>query len=144
MEFENGKTYEQLELGDKASFSKTISETDVYLFAGVSGDFNPMHVNEVFSKDTQFKSRVAHGPLTQSLIAPVLGTKLPGLGTIALEIFTRFLAPVYIGDTITATAEVAEKREDKKWVRLSTTWINQNQERVAEGYALVMPPRPAH
>lgn len=140
--FETGKSYEDLHQGDKASFSKTISETDVYLFAGVSGDFNPMHVNEVYCRQTQFKSRVAHGPLTQSLIATVLGTKLPGLGTIALELFIRFLLPVYIGDTVTATAEVAEKQEDKKWVRLNTTWINQEQKLVAEGYALVIPPRP--
>jgi acyl dehydratase len=141
MVFDIGKSYEDLHIGDKASFSKTISESDVYLFAGVSGDFNPMHVNEVYSQGGRFKSRVAHGPLTQSLIGPVLGTKLPGLGTVALELFTRFLAPVYIGDTVTATAEVTEKREHKRWVRLNTTWVNQKQELVAEGYALVIPPR---
>ena len=138
-----GKSYEDLHKGDKASFSKTISESDVYLFAGLSGDFNPMHVNEVYCRQTPFKSRVAHGPLTQSLIATVLGTKLPGLGTIALELFVRFLAPVYIGDTVTATAEVAEKREDKKWVRFNTSWVNQERKLVAEGYALVIPPRRA-
>jgi len=141
MAFEIGKSYDSLSIGDKASFSKTISESDVYIFAGVSGDFNPMHVNESFSQQSQFKSRIAHGPLTQSLIAPVLGTKLPGLGTVALELCTRFLAPVYIGDTITATAEVVEKRQDKKWVRLNTSWVNQKQEVVAQGYALVIPPR---
>ena len=141
MQYQIGKTYEMLEIGEKASFSKTISETDVYLFAGFSGDFNPMHVNEAYAKQTAFKSRIAHGPLTQSLIAPVLGTQLPGLGTVALEMFCRFRAPVYIGDTITATAEVAEKLEDKKWVRMHLTWTNQKEELVAQGKALVMPPK---
>lgn len=140
MEFEAGRSYEDLNIGDKASFSKTISESDVYLFAGISGDFNPMHVNELYCRQTRFKSRVAHGPLTQSLIATVLGTKLPGLGTIALELFVRFLSPVYIGDTVTAKAEVGEKLEDKKWIRLNTIWVNQDRKLVAEGYALVIPP----
>lgn len=141
MEFEKGKTYEVIQIGETASFSKTITETDIYMFAGISGDFNPMHVNEAYARQTSFKARIAHGPLSQSLIAPVLGTKLPGLGTVALELFTRFRAPVYIGDTITATAEVSEKRDDKKWVRLKLTWVNQKNEQVAEGEALVMPPR---
>jgi acyl dehydratase len=141
MHFEKGKVYEELEIGETASFSKTITETDIYLFAGISGDFNPMHVNEVYAQQTPFKARIAHGPLSQSLIAPVLGTKLPGLGTVALELFTRFRAPVYAGDTVTAMAEITEKLENKKWVRLKLTWINQNQKLVAEGEALVMPPR---
>lgn len=141
MTFAPGKSYAAIEIGESASFSKTISETDVYLFAGISGDFNPVHVNEAYARQTVFKTRIAHGPLTLSLIAPVLGTKLPGLGTVALELFTRFKAPVYIGDTVTAAAEVSEKLEDKQWVRLKLTWVNQKDERVAEGEALVMPPR---
>jgi len=141
MEYEKGKTYEVLEIGETASFSKTITETDICLFAGISGDFNPMHVDEAYASKTKFKTRFAHGPLSQSLIAPVLGMKLPGLGTVALELFTRFLAPVYPGDTITATAEVSEKLADKKRVRLKLTWVNQKQELVAEGEALVSPPR---
>lgn len=141
MQYERGKTFEEIEIGDTASFSKTISEADIYLFAGISGDFNPMHVNEEYARQTQFGARVAHGALTESLMAPVLGTKLPGLGTVALEAFCRFRAPVYIGDTVTASAEVSEKLPQKKWVRLKLTWINQEQKRVAEGEALVMPPR---
>jgi 3-hydroxybutyryl-CoA dehydratase len=141
MDFEKGRTYEELEIGDRACFSKTISETDVYLFAGISGDFNPVHVNEAYAARTPFKSRIAHGPLIQSLIAPVLGTRLPGLGTVALELSCRFRAPVHIGDTVTATAVVREKLEDRKWVRLSLTWENQDEKLVAEGWALVMPPR---
>ena len=113
MDFELGKTYDELEIGMSASFTKTITETDVYLFAGISGDFNPMHVNEEFAKLTPFGTRIAHGALPQCLIAPVLGMKLPGLGTVALEINTRFPGPDHFGDTITATAEVSEKLAGK-------------------------------
>jgi len=140
MTYQKGKTFEEIEIGDSDSFSKTISEADVYLFAGLSGDFNPMHVNENYAKKTPFKTRIAHGPLTQSLVAPVLGTKLPGLGTIALEIRTRFRAPTFIGDTITASAKVTEKLPEKKWIRMALSWTNQKGELVAEGEVLVMPP----
>jgi 3-hydroxybutyryl-CoA dehydratase len=140
MDFELGKSYDQLQIGEEASFSKTITETDVYVFAGISGDFNPMHVNEEFAKLTPFKTRIAHGALPQSLIAPVLGMKLPGLGTVAVEINCRFKAPTFFGDTITAKARVKEKLEDKRWVRMSLTWTNQRGDIVAEGEAVVIPP----
>jgi acyl dehydratase len=140
MSIEKGKTFDELRIGEEAHFSKTISECDIYQFSGISGDFNPVHVNEEYAKATKFKSRIAHGPLTLSLIAPVLGTKLPGVGTVALEIFCRFKAPVYIGDTITATARVSQKLEEKKWTRMELIWVNQRNEIVAEGNALVMPP----
>ncbi|MBW1730939.1 MAG: MaoC family dehydratase [Deltaproteobacteria bacterium] len=142
MKFQLGKSYEELEIGEEASFTKTITETDVYLFAGISGDFNPLHVNEEYAKNTPFKQRIAHGALPQSLIAPVLGMKLPGLGTIAVEITTRFKAPTYSRDTITATARIVKKIEDKKWVRMTLTWTNQRRETIAEGEAVVIPPRP--
>ncbi len=140
MDIRLGKSYNQLQLGEEASFTKTITETDVYLFAGISGDFNPLHVNEAFAKTTPFKTRIAHGALPQSLIAPVLGMKLPGLGTIAVEISCRFKAPVFFGDTITATARVAEKIEKKQWVRMALSWTNQHGKSIAEGEAVVMPP----
>jgi len=140
MEFELGLSYDDLSLGMKACFSKTITETDVYLFAGISGDFNPMHVNEDFAKKTPFGTRIAHGALPQCLIAPVLGTKLPGLGTIAVEITTKFKAPTFFGDTITASAEVVEKIEAKRRVRLNLLWTNQRGETVAIGEAVVIPP----
>jgi len=140
MKFELGKSYDQLEIGDEAGFTKTITETDVYLFAGISGDFNPMHVNEAFAKQTPFKTRIAHGALPQSLIAPVLGMKLPGLGTILVEISCRFKAPTFFGDTITATARVSEKLAEKKWVRMGLAWTNQEGKLVAEGEAVVIPP----
>jgi 3-hydroxybutyryl-CoA dehydratase len=140
MHFELGKSYDQLEIGEEASFSKTITETDVYLFAGISGDFNPLHVNEEYARQTPFKTRIAHGALPQCLIAPVLGTKLPGLGTIAVENTCRFKAPTFFGDTITAKARVAEKIEDKRWVRMALVWTNQRGETVADGEAVVIPP----
>jgi 3-hydroxybutyryl-CoA dehydratase len=140
MDFELGKSYDELQIGEEASFTKTITETDVYLFAGISGDFNPMHVNEEFAKTTPFKTRIAHGALPQSLIAPVLGTKLPGLGTVAVEISCRFKAPTFFGDTITAKAKVSEKMEKKRWVRMALTWTNQQGETIAEGEAVVIPP----
>jgi len=135
-----GKSYNELQIGEQASFSKTITETDVYLFAGISGDFNPLHLNEEYAKKTPFKARIAHGALTQSLIAPVLGMQLPGMGTIAVEISCRFKAPTYFGDTVTATARVAEKLEDLKWVKMELTWTNQRGESIAEGEAVVIPP----
>ncbi len=139
-QYERGLTYDELEVGMTASFTKTITETDVYLFAGISGDFNPMHLNEEFAKKTPFGTRIAHGALPQSLIAPVLGMKLPGLGTVALEINTRFRAPTYFGDTITATAEVIEKLPEKRRVRLALTWINQDGTVVGTGDAIAIPP----
>ncbi len=140
MEFEVGKGYDELQIGEEASFSKTITETDVYLFAGISGDFNPLHMNEVYAKRTRFKTRIAHGGLPQSLIAPVIGTQLPGLGTVLVEINCRFKAPTLFGDTITAKARVAEKIEAKRWVRMALTWTNQRGETIAEGEAVVIPP----
>jgi 3-hydroxybutyryl-CoA dehydratase len=140
VDFELGKSYDELKIGEEAHFSKTITETDVYLFAGISGDFNPMHVNEEFARQTPFGTRIAHGALPQSLAAPVLGTKLPGLGTVAVEISCRFKAPTFFGDTITATARVKEKIENKRWVRMTLTWVNQRGETVAEGEAVVIPP----
>ena len=136
-----GKTYEELELGQEASFSKTITETDVYLFAGISGDFNPVHVNEEYARQTPFKTRIAHGAIPQSLIANVLGTKLPGLGTVAVEIHCRYKAPTFFGDTVTAKAKVTEKIQEKRWVRLALEWTNQRGETVATGEAVVIPPR---
>ena len=136
-----GKTINEIELGDSASFSKTISETDIYLFAGITGDFNPMHVNEEFAKKTMFGKRIAHGGIATSLIAPVLGTMLPGLGTVAIAMSVRYRAPVYPGDTITATATVVEKMVEKNKVRMEMKWVNQDGTEVALGEGTVMPPK---
>jgi 3-hydroxybutyryl-CoA dehydratase len=136
-----GKTIDELKIGDSAKFSKTISESDVYLFAGITGDFNPAHVDEDYAKDTYFKKRIAHGMLTASFISTVIGTMLPGPGTIYLRQAVKFLAPVHIGDTITACAEILEIIMDKKKVRLKTFCTNQDGTTVLDGEALVSPPR---
>lgn len=136
----NGKTYDQIHIGDSAEFSKTFSEADIYLYAGISGDFNPAHINEAFARKTYFKTRIAHGMLSAGLISAVIGTQLPGPGSIYMQQTLSFLAPVYMGDTITAHVEVMEKI-DKKKVRLKTTCLNQDTIIVLEGEALVSPPR---
>ena len=136
-----GKTIEELEVGQSARFSKTITETDVYGFAGIIGDFNPAHVDEEYAKNTYFKERIAHGMLSASFISTVIGTMLPGPGTIYMEQNVRFMAPVKFGDTITAVAEVTEIIADKKRVRLKTTCTNQEGIIVVDGEALASPPR---
>jgi 3-hydroxybutyryl-CoA dehydratase len=136
-----GKSINELELGESAEQSKTITETDISLYAGITGDFNPMHVNEEYAKTTRFGGRIAHGGLVEGLIAPVVGIKLPGPGTIALERSVRFKAPTKIGDTITAKAEVAEKIMEKNIVVLKCTWTNQRGEVIMEGTVKCMPPK---
>lgn len=135
-----GKTVHQLELGQEASFSKTITETDVYLFAGITGDLNPMHVNREFVAKTSFKKPIAHGPLITGLVAPVLGMQLPGLGTILVELQTRYLAPVYCGDTICVRVKVTSRDINKNRAELHCQWTNQNNKVVADGKAVVSPP----
>ena len=136
-----GKTIEELKVGDTARFSKTVSESDVYLFAGVTGDLNPAHVNEDYAKDTFFKTRIAHGMLSASFISTVIGTLLPGPGTVYMRQEVSFLAPVKFGDTVTAIVEVVEIMADKKRVRLKTFCVNQANTTVVDGEALVSPPR---
>ncbi|WMJ79503.1 MaoC family dehydratase [Clostridium sp. MB40-C1] len=136
-----GKTIDQIKIGDKASFTKTMSETDVYLFAGISGDLNPAHVNQVESEKTMFKGRICHGMLVSSLISTVLGMYLPGPGTIYMSQEVKFLAPVRMGDTVTATAEVIERNEQKNRLVLKTTVTNQDGKVVIDGQAMVMPPK---
>ncbi|MDF2628235.1 MAG: MaoC domain protein dehydratase [Symbiobacteriaceae bacterium] len=128
------------QVGDKASFTKTITETDVYLFAGITGDLNPAHVNETWAKNTRFGGRIAHGMLSGGLISAVLGMQLPGPGTIYMGQTLKFTAPVHIGDTVTAQAEVVEIIDGKR-LRLHTTATTQEGTLVVDGEALVMPPR---
>ena len=131
-------TYEDILIGDTAVFSKTISEFDIYQFAGITGDFNPMHIDETFADTTIFEDRIAHGILTGSFISTVLGMKLPGPNSIYLSQSFKFTAPVKIGDTVKAVVEVIEKRDDKKFIKLKTQVFNQNQVMVVDGEALVM------
>ena len=137
-----GKTIEDIKLGDKAEFSKTISESDVYLFAGVTGDLNPAHINEMYAAKTFFKTRIVHGMLLAGLISTVVGNRLPGYGTIYVNQEMTFLSPVYIGDTITAQVKVTDILLEKKQVKLKTLCINQEGIKVLDGEAIVSPPRP--
>lgn len=136
-----GKTIKELNLGDKASFQKTISESDVYLFAGISGDQNPAHINAVYASGTRFEKRIVHGILVSGLVSAVLGMQLPGPGTIYLEQTLRFTAPTQIGDTVEAAVEVIEIIEEKNIVKLQTTCVNQDGVVLLKGVATVMPPK---
>ena len=134
-------TIGELTLGDSATFRKTISESDVYLFAGITGDLNPVHVDAEFAKTTPFGARVAHGPLTFSLCAGLLGTELPGVGTIAVTNEVTYEAPVYIGDTIEVKVEVAALDLDRNRATMAVTWHNQDGRQAASGSMVVKPPK---
>jgi 3-hydroxybutyryl-CoA dehydratase len=136
-----GKTIDELKVGDAAEFAKTVTESDVYLYAGVTGDLNPAHINEHYAQSTFFKTRIAHGMLTAGFISAVIGTRLPGPGTIYMQQTLRFLAPVRMGDTITARVEVIEIVSEKKRARLKTVCVNQEGVVVLDGEAVVSPPR---
>lgn len=137
----NKKTIDMIEVGDKASFSKTITETDVYQYAGITGDFNPAHVDQIYAAASIFQERVAHGMLTAGLISTVLGTRLPGPGTIYLSQELKFVKPVKFNDTITAEVEVVEKASAKNKLKVATRCINQKNELVLTGQAELMPPK---
>ena len=134
------RTRESLAVGDSGIFTKIISEADVFACAGVSGDFNPLHIDEEYAQKTQFGRRIAHGILTAGIISTVLGGEIPGVGTIFVELHTRFLKPVFFGDIMTARATVMEILNPKR-VRLLVACVNQHGEDVAVGNALVVPPR---
>lgn len=136
-----GKTAGELKIGDKASRSKTIAESDVYLFAGITGDLNPAHINRVYAEQTYFKKPIAHGLLVAGFISAVIAMELPGPGTIYMKQELKFTAPVYIGDTITATVEVMEIDVGKNRLILHTVCTNQRDDVVIDGEALVSPPK---
>ncbi len=131
-------SFSQLQIGDSAEMSKTISETDIYNFAGISGDFNPLHLDHEFAANSPFKKRIAHGMLTASFISTVIGTSLPGKNTIYLEQNLKFKSPVFIGDTIKARVEIIELVSEKNIARLKTQVFNQEGTVVVDGEAKVM------
>jgi 3-hydroxybutyryl-CoA dehydratase len=124
--------------GDSASFSKTITEADVVLYAGISGDTNPLHLDAEYAATTRFGKRIAHGMLTTGLISAVIGTKLPGPGAIYVSQSLRFTAPVYLGDTITATATIAAYDKVKGKMTLETVCRNQDGVDVLSGEANII------
>jgi 3-hydroxybutyryl-CoA dehydratase len=135
-----GKSIDELKVGDSATWSKTVTETEIELFAKATGDFNPVHLDQAYAEKTFFKGRIAHGLLSLGFISTVLGNILPGHGTIYLSQEVKFLAPVRIGDTITARVEVMEILAEKNRVKFKTTCMNQDGKIVVEGIAWGMPP----
>ncbi len=129
--------YADIKVGDEASFAKTITEADVVNYAGLSGDFNPVHIDAEYAAQSMSKERISHGMLVAGLISAVLGTRLPGPNSIYLGQELKFTAPVKIGDTVTAHVSVTEKRDDKRIIKLRTWVTNQRGETVIDGGAVV-------
>ncbi|MNF34880.1 MaoC family dehydratase [Pseudomonas borbori] len=132
--------YEVLEVGQTASYSKTVEERDIQLFAAVSGDRNPVHLDAEYAATTMFKERIAHGMFSGALISAAVACELPGPGTIYLGQQMRFTAPVKLGDTLTVRLEILEKLP-KFRVRIATRVFNQNDELVVDGEAEILAPR---
>jgi 3-hydroxybutyryl-CoA dehydratase len=137
-----GRTIDQLAVGDSASLERTFSQDDIDAFARISGDDNPAHVDAAWADASIFGGRVAHGVLTAGLISAVLGTKLPGPGSIYLSQTLKWLAPVKPGDALTATATVREIVAEKNRVILDTV-VTRGDDTVLTGEALIMPPKAA-
>ena len=135
--------FDELEPGRSAAMSKTVTEADVVLFAVVTGDFNPAHLDQTYAERSRFGGRIAHGMPSAGFISACLAMRLPGPGTVYLSQSLRFLRPVRIGDTVTARVEVAELFPAKRRVRLLTACSNQEGEAVVEGEALVWLPEDA-
>lgn len=136
-----GKKAHELFVGQKAFFTKTITEVDVVLFAGISGDHNPVHINQAYAETTIFKNRIVHGSLVSSLFSTILGTELPGEGTIFVDQYNKYIRPVYIQDTITVSVEVEEIILERNRVKFKTEAINQRGETVVVGTATVIAPK---
>jgi 3-hydroxybutyryl-CoA dehydratase len=129
--------YEDIKIGDEASLSRTITEAHIVLYAGLTGDMNPVHVDAEQAAQSMFKERIAHGMLVAGVISAVLGTQLPGPNSVYLGQDLKFTAPVKIGDTVTALVTVTDKRDDKRIIKLRTTATNQRGQTVIDGNAVV-------
>ncbi|PKM67596.1 MAG: enoyl-CoA hydratase [Firmicutes bacterium HGW-Firmicutes-19] len=138
---QQGKTIQQLTIGQSAEFSKIFTSMEVESFAEVSGDHNPVHLSAEYAATTRFKQRICHGHLVASLFSAILGTDLPGEGSIYLGQSIKYLKPVYLDDTITAKVTVIEIDEEKNRVKCETTAFNQHGDCVITGVAEIMPPR---
>lgn len=132
-----GYDIEDLQVGMQGSFAKTVTEADIVMFAGVSGDTNPVHIDAEAAAKTMFKERIAHGMLSAGFISAVLGTRMPGPGTIYLSQSLKFLAPVKIGDTVKAVCEVVALIPEKRRVTMKTTCFVGDKV-VIEGEAMMM------
>ena len=134
----NYKVQTDFEVGERAQMCKTVTEDDVAGMAEVTGDYNPLHVDEAFARKTRFKGRIAHGVLSAGLISAVLGMHLPGPGAIYLSQTLNFLHPVRVGDTLTAEVVVTKWRADKHIVYLDTRCFNQDGRDVVKGEAVLL------
>lgn len=136
------RPYEDYVIGETASYTKAVTEADVVRFAELSGDFNPLHMDEAFAGESRFGRRVVHGCFSSALISTVIGMKLPGPGALYVSQTSHFRKPVFIGDTLTARAEVREKFTKKegtlRFLKLSTTVTNASGQIVTDGEALVI------
>jgi 3-hydroxybutyryl-CoA dehydratase len=132
------RPYDEIEIGETATITKMISEADIVNYAGIIGDFNPIHVNPEYAKTTMFGQRIAHGMLTASFISTLVGCCIPGVNALYLSQEIKFVKPVFIGDTITATAEVIEKIDAKQRIVMKTVITNQRGEVVVDGKAVAM------
>jgi 3-hydroxybutyryl-CoA dehydratase len=128
----------KLNIGDSASITKTITDTDIQAFADVTGDHNPLHLDDDYAAKTRFGGRIAHGMLSASLISAVLANELPGAGSVYLSQTLKFVKPVFPGDTVTARVTVIGIREDKPIITLQTVCVNQHDETVLKGEATVI------
>lgn len=133
-------TYDEISIGQTATFTREVGERDIELFAEASGDVNPVHLDAAYAAGTAFGERIAHGMLSGAFISAALAMKLPGPGTVYIGQTLRFRLPVKIGDTITVTLEVTEKRDRRQFVTLDCTATNQHGKVVANGTAEVMAP----
>lgn len=136
----NTRDYEDVKVGDRSSFSKTITEADIFAFCGITGDFNPIHVDEAFAGQTRWQGRIAHGMLVASMVTSTLSALL-GDGAVHVSQEVSFMAPVRIGDSVTVTSEITEKLEDKRRAIISTVWTNQDGTTVITGTAELLLPR---
>jgi 3-hydroxybutyryl-CoA dehydratase len=136
-----GKSIDELRIGNSAQLVRTVTEGDIELFAKATGDFNPVHLDAAYAEKTIFKGRIAHGLLSVGFLSTILGTILPGHGTVYLSQEIRFLAPVRIGDSITARVEVLEIILEKNRAKFRTSATNQDGKLVVDGIAWVMPPK---
>ncbi len=130
-------TYSDIRIGDDASLSRTITDTHIVGYADITGDMNPVHLDDDYARQSLFGERIAHGMLMAGLISAVLGTQLPGPNSIYLGQDLKFTAPVKIGDTVTVVVTVTEKRDDKQIIKLRTTVSNQHGVVVVDGSAVI-------
>lgn len=137
----HGMTIDKMYVGQYALLEKTVTDADVHIFAGLTGDMNPVHLDDTYAKCSIFQQRIAHGGFVAGLFSTILGTILPGVGTIYLKQESKFVKPVYIGDTVSIKVEVEELDINRNRVKLKTIATNQHDQPVIVGHALVMPPK---